>query len=376
MSAAIPELVRGEGSRVSDAAGRSWLDLGISFGAVFLGHGHAPVVEALQSQAARIGACGRHPGEWDGPLHDALQSVLPSGMAPGPLVSTGMEAAEFALRIAAAHTGRGEFAGFAHSMHGKSAATASLCWANAPVRTAGMHLLPYLDNMDEDGIVRALEACLASRRIAAVLVEPIQGSFGGREPSAAFHAEVMARCRAHGTLCIWDEILTGLWRTGRAFHCEALPQRPDLLLFAKSMGNGFPVSSVALGPGITVTPAALPGSTFANNPLAKAAAVATLRSMAALPMLSLVRALEEVARVKLRSLPEHGVTVRGRGALWCLDCGDAQRAARVAAQLQDEGLLATMAGGVLRLLPCATLPSEEWGAACEQVVRAFAREAA
>ena len=94
MTQGLPQLVRGDGSRVFDAAGQAWTDLGISFGAVFLGHSHAPVVEALQSQAGRIVACGRHSGEWDAPLRDALQAILPSGMVPGPLVSTGMKAAE------------------------------------------------------------------------------------------------------------------------------------------------------------------------------------------------------------------------------------------------------------------------------------------
>jgi acetylornithine/succinyldiaminopimelate/putrescine aminotransferase len=366
----LPTMVRGEGSTLHDRDGRAWLDLGISFGSVFLGHGHPGVTATLQEQAARVMATGRYPGGREETVDRLLAAVLPPGVRPGALLSTGMEAAELALRIAATQTGRTEFAGFARSMHGKSAMTAALCWDNAPLRPDGVHLLPYLDTMDEDGVMKALRRCLEGGRIAALLVEPIQGSNGGHEASAQFRAEAMALCRQHGTLFIMDEILTGLYRTGPAFCSSALPAPPDLLLFAKCMGNGFPVSAVGVGPGVQITPRALPGSTFAGNPLARAVVQATLEAMAQLPMTRQVQQLDGAARRHLEPLRTAGVAVRGRGALWCLDLGPGSDMTLVAARLRDAGLLVTINGTVLRLLPAATIPAEAWLQACDQVGQA------
>lgn len=368
-SEALPTIVRGAGSVLHDQDGREWLDLGISFGSVFLGHAHPAVTAALQDQAGRVMACGRYPGGREQAIDRLLADVLPAGVRPGALLSTGMEAAELALRIAATHTGRNEFAGFSRSMHGKSAMTAALCWDNAPLRPGGVHLLPYLDTMDEDGVMTALRGCLAGGRIAALLVEPIQGSNGGYEASADFLAAAMALCRRHGTLFLMDEILTGLYRCGPAFRSSALPAPPDLLLFAKSMGNGFPVSAVAVGPGVSITPRALPGSTFAGNPLARAAVQATLEAMAQLPMARLVQQLDSVARRQFEPLRGQGISVRGRGALWCLDLGRETDMTPVADRLRDAGLLATINGSVLRLLPAATIPGEAWSRACGHVAQ-------
>lgn len=352
--------------------GREWLDLVIGFGSVFLGHSHPDVTAAMQQQAGLLVACGRYSSGREDAIDRLLAAVLPPGLRPGALLSTGMEAAEFAMRVAATHTGRQEFAGFARSMHGKSAMTASLCWDNAPVRPARLHMLPYLDSLDEDRVLQALRKCLGTGRIAALLIEPIQGSNRGHEPSLEFYAEAMTLCRENGTLCVMDEILTGLYRTGPAFVSSQLASCPDLLLFAKSMGNGFPVSGLALASHVQITPAALPGSTFAGNPLARAAVQATLETMAALPMTAQVEALGSVARTNFEPLRQHGVSVRGRGALWCLDLGPRADIEHAAASLAEAGILATFSGSLLRLLPAATLAPEAWARACGRVAEACA----
>jgi len=194
--------------------------------------------------------------------------VVPRGLRPAGLYSTGMEVTEFALRIAATHTGRNDFAAFARSMHGKSAMTAALGWSNAPVRPGNVHVLPFVENAGESAILEQLAAVLGAGRIAALLVEPIQGSNAAHEASLGFYDRAMALCREHGALCIFDETLTGLHRTGTMFYGDRLRERPDMLLFAKCLGNGFPVSGIAVRESIDVRPGALPGSTFSGNPMA------------------------------------------------------------------------------------------------------------
>jgi acetylornithine/succinyldiaminopimelate/putrescine aminotransferase len=266
-----------------------------------------------------------------------------------------MEVAEFALRVAATHTKRGEFAAFARSMHGKSAMTAALCWPNAPVRAGSGHALPFLPEAGETAILSDLERLLASRPIAALLVEPIQGSNAAHEASADFYRRALDLCRANGTLCIFDETLTALYRTGPRFYFERLDRVPDIVLFAKSLGNGFPVSSIAAAPGVRIAPESLPGSTFSGNPMALAAVGATLAAMAELPMAERVAGIEAIVREELEPLRGKGITLRGRGALWCLEFFDRKRMERARDAIGEAGILVTTGERFIRILPAATI---------------------
>jgi acetylornithine/succinyldiaminopimelate/putrescine aminotransferase len=113
-----------------------------------------------------------------------------------------------------------------------------------------------------------------------------------------------------------------LRRTGTTFYVNRLNEPSDILLYAKCLGNGFPVSALALADHIPVRSEALPGSTFAGNPMALAAVEGTLTAMASLPMGERVSSIEAIVRSALGELQETGATLRGRGALWCVEFGD------------------------------------------------------
>lgn len=367
MSHPPPPLVLSHGAahRVYTPDGRALIDLELGFGSAFLGHAHPAVTAALQAQAGRLMSCGRHPTPATQRVQALLAARLPAGMRPAGLYSTGMEVAEFAMRIAAVHTGRREFVGFARSMHGKSAMTAALCWENAPLHPDGLHVLPFVADAAEADILQALEDRLRGRRVAAVFIEPIQGTHAAHEASTAFYAQALALCRAHGSLCVFDETLTGLYRTGTAFYADRLPQGPDILMFAKSLGNGFPVASLALAEPVQVPAAALPFSTFSGNAMALAAVEATLQAMDALPMTALVDTIgAQMAELRPR-LQASGVVLRGRGALWSLAFDQAATAARAAEAVVAQGLLVSSGGAAIRVLPSATLPPELLATACD-----------
>lgn len=364
----------GEGSRVYTEDGARLVDLATGFGAVFLGHAHPGVTRSLQQQAARLLSSGRNPTAIGNRVEKRIAALLPPGLRPAGIYSTGMEVAEFAMRVAAVHTGRAGFAGFARSMHGKSGMTAALSWRNAPLRPGNVHVLPFVDEAAEAEILDALQALLRGGGIAALFIEPIQGSNAAHEASAPFYRRAIDLCREHGTLCVWDETLTGLHRTGPRFHVEGLGGRPDILLFAKSLGNGFPVSSAAVREDIRIGPAALPGSTFSGNPMALAAIEATLAAMAEIPMQERVAAIEARMRAGLARLPE-GVKLRGHGALWCLDLGDRERMQRAHAAMRAEGLLVTCGDRFIRLLPAVTIEPSLLGECCEGILRACAATA-
>lgn len=367
-----PVLVGGEGSLVRTQDGRTLVDLSMGFGAAFLGHGHPGVAERVRRQAGELWSSGR----LDTPARQRVETLLgehlPAGMRLGGLCSTGMEAAEFGLRVAAAHTGRRAFAAFAESMHGKSAMTAALCWSNAVLQPGNLHTLPFVATADEARILAELEATLSTRRVAALLVEPIQGSNGAHEASAGFYERAIALCREHGTLCVFDEILTGLWRTGPCFHAGKLRTPPDLLIFGKSMGNGFPVSALAVGKGIATGPASSPGSTFSGNQLALAAIEGTLVAMRALDMPARVAALDAAVRQARSAFLAAGATPRGRGALWCLELDRRLDADRVRDLILDAGMLVTSVGRFVRLLPAATMPPALLADCCGRIAAACA----
>lgn len=363
-------LSRGSGSLVHTQDGRTLVDLAMGFGAVFLGHAHPVVTKALQEQAARLLHSGRHPTPGKARVEALLSALLPTGLRPGGLYSTGMEVAEFAMRIAATHTRRSEFAGFAKSMHGKSAMTAALSWRNAPLRPECAHVLDFVAQAKEEVILDDLARLLRTQRIAALFVEPVQGSNAAHEASLEFYRRAIDLCRENGTLCIFDETLTGLHRTGPTFYIDLLHKLPDMLLYAKCLGNGFPVSSLAVGENIELRSEALPGSTFSGNPMALAATEATLSAMGALQMGESVAAIEKIVRSTLGELHEAHATLRGRGALWCLEFSDKNRLERAHAAIRDAGLLVTCTERFIRLLPAATIEPRMLQESCEKIARA------
>jgi acetylornithine/LysW-gamma-L-lysine aminotransferase len=365
-----PVLARGEGSHVHTQDGRALVDLAMGFGAVFLGHTHPAVTRALQEQAAQLLHSGRNPTPGTARVGALLAALLPAGLRPAGVYSTGMEVAEFAMRIAATHTGRDEFAGFEQSMHGKSAMTAALSWRNAPLRPANAHVLPFVAQAGEAAILDALASLLGTRRVAALFVEPVQGSNAAHQASPDFYRRAIDLCRESGTLCIFDETLTGLHRTGPAFYVELLQKLPDMLLFAKCLGNGFPVSAIALGEPLQVRSEALPGSTFSGNPMALAAAEATLTAMASLPMAGSVAAIEKIVRSTLGDLHAAGAVLRGRGALWCLEFGDKDRLDRTHVAIREAGLLVMRTERFIRLLPAATIEPRLLQESCEKIAHA------
>jgi acetylornithine/succinyldiaminopimelate/putrescine aminotransferase len=367
-----PEISHATGSFAWASDGQRFTDLMIGFGAVFLGHVHPHITRRLQDQVSRVWLCGRCPTPVVAEAEARINELLPSGFRLGGLYSTGMEVVEFAMRLAAHHSGRREFAGFARSMHGKSAITASLCWNNAPIRPELVHTIPFVDTATEDEILGRLSLLLGTGRIAALFVEPIQGSNQGHEASAAFYHRVIALCRENGTYCVFDEILTGLYRTGSAFYVDRLATRPDFLLFAKSMANGFPVSSIAIPADMAIAAPTLPGSTYSGNPLAAAAVAATLEVMHELPMTDQVAAIERTIRDAFGGRGADGLTLRGRGALWVLELDKRVRLTEALVAIRERGVLVSSQGRHIRILPAATIDLELLREACGKIVGACA----
>lgn len=361
------QVVRASNDEVFSADGRRFIDLFCGAGTALLGHVNPRIEAALSEQLKKVWITGTLKTEVADDARRSIEEFFPDSHRVVGLYSTGMEAAEFALRMARVNTGRKGVVGFAKCMHGKSMATAYLGWSNPLVSIPDFVRLPYVSEESEERILDRLTAVLRSRTTAALFVEPLQGSGGGHVASSRFLGEMARLCKDYGTLCVVDEIFSGFYRTGTAFLHSSLGITPDVVLVGKAMGNGFPVSGVVADRRLSVEPSMFPGSTYAGNPLACAVIVATLSEMKARAMDECVGAIETVITSVLRPVADRGVTMRGKGALWVLELSGPLRSADAAARIASAGVLVSVAGSFLRLLPPATITPENLTHACHVV---------
>lgn len=357
-------IVGASNERVFDAQGREYIDLCAGYGSVWLGHGHAAVNRALAAQLERYAAPGYLPAGVLDEARDAFAPFLPEGHFLGGIYSTGMEAVEVALRAAWVHTGRTDVAGFAGSTHGRSFLTSAIGAAAVPLRPF-VHTLPAFAAGGEAG---ARLAELARRvRLAAIVVEPVQMTGGGYEigPSCT---EVFRIAREHGSVVIFDETLTGLYRCGARLYADAVKVAPDIVVLGKGLANGFPAAAVTLRQGLAFDRQRVrPSSTYWNHPLACAAIAATLRELAQGDALAKVRAIEQTILQELGRFE-----LRGRGAMWCLASPQADRQQGFADALMDAGVVVSYYDRYIRLLPPLNIGLPELRSACRTIAAVHA----
>lgn len=336
--------------------GSSHIDLFSANGTLLLGHGHSRVVDALIEQARKVWITGRLDTDTRLIAYQMVQRRLPAHLRVAGFYSTGMEAAELALRATRVITARKDFIGFAKCMHGKSIATAFLAWESPFGHDVpGIERVPFPTPDTTDAVLARAAEILGERRTAAVFLEAIQGSGGGASVSAGFCRRLRELCTETGTLLVADEILTGFHRTGPLFFCDRFPLDPDLILAGKCIGNGFPVSVVLMRREHELTPQMLPYSTFSENALAMAAVVGTLRAVEQMPVEQLAADIETRIRAHLEGFCADGVGLTVFGALCLVDAGDTGLAEAIAHRCYDRGVLISQAGPMLRLLPPLTI---------------------
>lgn len=359
-------VTRAEGDLVFDAADRPYVDLFAGNGAVFLGHVNPAVRDAVREQLDRIWIAGA----LSTPSRQEAASTLETFFAPSyrcaGLYSTGMEAAEFAMRVARAVTGRRGMLGFDGGMHGKSTAAAALGWPSELTLLPDVRRLPYVPHASEERILELAHEALAAESVAAVFIEPLQGSAGGHLASKDFFGRLSELCERHGTLLVVDEIFSGFHRTGEAFLHQELGVLPDAVLVGKAMGNGFPVSAVMLHRKHSIDDRMLPNSTFSGNPLAAAAVVATLREMRRLDVRSKVALIEKIVLEELRAVVQAGMPLRGKGAFWVLELRE-HAADQTIARIFQGGVMVSSTSRYVRLLPAATIHPEHLTRACRVI---------
>jgi 4-aminobutyrate aminotransferase/(S)-3-amino-2-methylpropionate transaminase len=379
---------RASGSVIEDVDGNRFVDLIGGIGVNALGHGHPAYKAALHAQIDKV-TVGSFTTAVRAELVKEVASVAPKGVDRLQLYSSGAEAVESALRLAKNATGHHEMVGYWGGFHGKTLGTLAVNGAGN-AKTYGPippgHKLPYANcyrcplklEYPSCGIACADLAReqlknSSAGSIAAVIIEPLQGTAGNVIPPPEFVQRAYELAKENDALFISDEMITGFGRTGRWFACERSGVIPDLITLGKAFASGFPVSGVLAKAEIAqAKPWSNPSgssSSYGGNPLAAAAALASIKTLKAENVLANVREVGAVMLAELKTWKESlrwVGDVRGEGLFLAVELvSDRNTKEPLAKKLCDEifqeglrrGLLAMSYTHCIRLQPALTIDS-------------------
>ena len=381
---------RASNGEIWDVEGRRYIDFGSGIAVLNTGHLHPKVQGAVAAQLARLShACFQvTPYENYVALAERLNDLAPG---PGPwktiFLTTGAEAVENAVKIARYHTGRPAVIAFGGGFHGRTLACISLTGKVHPYKAGFGPMLPDIYHapfpMEYHGI--SVEASLAAiehlfkhdvdaQRVAALIIEPVQGEGGFYIAPPAFLRELRALCDRHGILLIVDEVQSGFARTGKMFAIEHSGVVPDLMTVAKSLAGGVPLSAVVGRADIMDAP--LPcglGGTYAGSPLGCAAALAVLDVIESEGLCARAERQGAMLRARLEDMRSRWPCigeVRGLGAMVAMELvrdrrPDSPDAEITKALVQSAGrrglvlLSCGIYGNVIRFLAPLTIPDAQ-----------------
>lgn len=359
-------LVRGEGARVWDDAGRPYIDCVGGHGAANVGHCNPDVVEAVQRQAARLITCSNACyNDVRGAFMERLAALAPPGLDRVYLCNSGAEAVESALKLARLSTGRTGVVAAYQAFHGRT--LGALSATHNPFYRQGFGPLVEGFSFAPFNDLAALDRAI-SKDTAAVILEVVQGEGGVNVARGDYLRSAETLCRERGALFILDEVQTGFCRTGRMLALEHHGLRPDFVCLAKSIAGGLPMGAL-LCPASLEVPPGKHGTTFGGNPLSCAAGLAALEFMERAHLAEEaerkgLRLIERLSSIGSRRIRE----VRGLGLMIGIELREKAKPHLDA--LADAGVLALPAGPlVIRLLPPLTIGEEDLDAVAEAVER-------
>jgi predicted acetylornithine/succinylornithine family transaminase len=363
------DFVRGEGTRLWDSEGGEYLDFLAGISVCTVGHCNPAVVEAVREQAGRL----MHTSNlfYTEPMVRLAQRLADSSLGGRVFFSnSGTEANECAIKVARKHAHRRgieapEIVSFERDFHGRTYGALAATPALAQNADLGPMLSGFVSVPLNDA--EALRGAVG-KSTAAVLIEPIQGESGIYPVADEVLLAARQACDEAGALLIFDEIQTGIGRTGSLWAYEQTPVRPDVLTTAKALGGGMPIGACVTGPEAAgVLEAGDHGSTFAGGPVACAAALAVLEIVDDPALLRRVRELGAKLGGELEGI-EGVKEVRGRGLMLGVGLEDGLDAAALRDELLGEGLVVNAPEpNTIRLLPPLVIGDAE----VEKALQAF-----
>lgn len=331
-------MARGEGCTLIDEDGNRYLDFMAGIGVGSIGYTHPHYVEAMKAQIERL-TFGSFTTENRARFLALLASVTPKGLKRIQMYSSGAEAVEAAFRLAKSATKKFEFVGFWGGFHGKTGGVLGLLGDDFKKQMGpfmpGLYSAPYANcyrcplklRYPDCGIacadfLRQVIQYQTQGEIAAIIVEPIQGTAGNVIPPQGFLSAVQTIAKENDALLIADEMLTGFGRTGSMWGCDHEPIVPDVMTVGKGMGGGFPVSGVISTQELMASkPFGNPSgssSSYGGNPLAATAGLATLEVIVKDRLVANAKRVGAVMLKRLEAMKEKYPfvgDVRGRGLL-------------------------------------------------------------
>ncbi len=345
------QVQKAKGALVWGADGKKFVDMCAGIGVSSVGHCNPLVVQAIKKQASQLLHCSN--------LYYSMPQALlaqklakASGLSKAFFCNSGAESVEAAIKLAKKHSGKKKILAFKGSFHGRTTGALSATWKKQ-YRKAFEPLMPCVE-FAEFG-----ELCSAEEKIdentAAVIVEPIQGEGGVIVPPKTFLPGLKKLCEEKGALLVFDEVQTGLCRTGKMFAFEHFKTTPDILCLSKALGGGLPIGAMLASK--KVSNSFEPGdhaSTFGGNPVACAAGLAALEVMQKEKLAQRAQALGKMALAALEEIVSCGkaVDARGMGLMLGLELESKEKCALAIFNALAEGALFCKAGEkTVRLLP-------------------------
>ena len=369
--------MEGDGCYLIDHEGRKFLDCLGGYGTFSLGHRHPKVVEAVKNQLDHLALSGKaFFSKNSADLAEKLAEITPAGLDYSFFCNSGTEAVEASLKFAKGVTGRTKIVSTTESFHGKTLGSLSVM-GREKYRKGFEPLLPgvvFVPFGDSQAAAEAIDGTTA-----CMIVEPVQGEGGIIVPPAGYLNDLRAACDKHGALLIFDEVQSGLGRTGKMWGCDHDGAIPDLLTSAKALGGGvMPLGAVcgteAIWDAIYSKNPLSHTSTFGGNPLACAAGLATLQ---VLQEEGLVQRSHDMGVLLLEGMHSIGhkhrnwiKEVRGKGLMVGLEFAEDEVGELVVAQLLKYGVCVAYALNnprVLRFEPPLIITAEQIEFALEAV---------
>jgi len=393
---------RGEGAIVEYPDGNRFLDFAAGIAVVATGHCHPKVVKAIQQQAAKLIHMSGTDFYYENMvvLAEKLAKLVPGvGARRVSFGNSGTEAIEAALKLARYHTVRGQFVAFVGAFHGRTMGSLALTASKSvqqkgffPVMP-GVHHMPYAycyrcaygKSPDTCAVecVQAIETELfrttvPAQEVAAIFVEPVQGEGGYVVPPRKFFDELRRLADKHGILIAADEVQSGMGRTGKMFASEHFGLEPDLIALAKGIASGMPLGAMVARAEVMTWKPGAHASTFGGNPVAVAAALATIELLEQ-ELIENASFIGARLMDKLRDLPQRCPIVgdvRGLGLMIGIELVRDQKTKERAPDLRDKvvqmcferGLLVLGAGpNTIRLCPPLVITKDQADFAAETI---------
>lgn len=347
-------ITRGSGSTVYDADNNAYLDLVAGIAVCSTGHCHPKVVQAIQKQAAELIHCSNlfyvpHQAEL------ARELVRITGLSKAFFSNSGAEANEAALKLARIRTGKKNFIACEGAFHGRTMGSLA-CTYKPAIREPFEPLQPECTFVPY-GVASAIEKAVDDNT-AGVIIEPIQGESGVIIPKAGYLREVRKICDEKGLILIFDEIQTGMGRTGTWMSYQHEGVKPDIVTLAKGIASGFPMGAIVAREGLEFGRSEH-GSTFAGGPLACAAALATIEVLE-----DLLPSIKAKGERFASALQAHHPRVSGL----MIGFYAGERCAEIQKKCVANGVLINCAAnGNIRLVPPLVITESEIDRACEVI---------